>query len=294
MCLLVLAWRVHARYRLVVAANRDEFHARPAAPLAKWPPPAELLAGRDLRSQGTWLGIDRERRFGVVTNFRELQPPRPAAPSRGQLVPDYLGTHHGESPAKPPREIALDAAAERTPIGKTRNFAGTPARPADFLAALEPRAATWSGFNLLLSDADSLWYGSNRTAPFARDLRPAVYGLANESLDTPWPKLQRVRSGFEAWLREGGGPAELEGLFALLADRTPAPDPPPAHTGGLPREWARALSAPFVLHPEYGTRCSTVLLLEADGRLQLAERRFDPAGRLSGETEFRLQRGEWP
>ena len=293
MCLLVLAWRVHTRYRLVVAANRDEFHARAAAPLAKWPPPADLLAGRDLRSQGTWLGIDRERRFGVVTNFRELQPARPAAPSRGELVPDYLGARRGGAPAKPPHEIALDAAAERTPIGKTRNFAGTPARAADFLAALEPRATAWSGFNLLLSDADSLWYASNRTTPFARDLRPAVYGLANESLDTPWPKLQRVRAGFEAWLREGAD-AEMERLFALLADRTPAEDPPEARTGALPTEWARALSEPFVLHPEYGTRCSTVLLLDGDGRLQLAERRFDPDGRLSGQTEFRLQPGEWP
>jgi uncharacterized protein with NRDE domain len=289
MCLLVLAWRVHARYRLVVAANRDEFHARAGAPLAKWPPPAELLAGRDLRSQGTWLGIDRERRFGVVTNFRELQPARPAAPSRGQLVPDYLC----EAPAKPPHEIALAATAERTPVRKTRNFAGTPARAADFLATLEPRAALWSGFNLLLSDADSLWYASNRTNPFARELRPAVYGLANESLDTPWPKLQRVRSGFEAWLQDAG-PADAEGLFALLADRTPAEDAPQADTGALPREWERALSAPFVLHPEYGTRCSTVLLLDDDGGLRLAERRFDAAGELSGESEFRLQAGEWP
>ena len=181
-----------------------------------------------------------------------------------------------------------------------------------------------------------------------RELRPAVYGLANESLDTPWPKLQRVRAGLEAWLwppheiaraaadetaplgkmrNFAGTPAEppheiaraaadesaavdktgnfvgtpgqgtsadVEGLFALLADRTPAQDSPQAHTGALPAEWARALSAPFVLNPEYGTRCSTVLLLENDGRLQLVERRFDPAGRLSGETEFRLQPGEWP
>ena len=292
MCLLVLAWRVHARYRLVVAANRDEFHARAAAPLAKWPPPAALLAGRDLRSQGTWLGIDRARRFGVVTNFRELQPPRTGAPSRGDLVPGFLGAH------------------------------GWPAagRARDFLAALEPRAAAWSGFNLLLADAEALWYASNRTTPFARELEPGVYGLANESLDTPWPKLQRVRSGFERWLwppheialdtsaertpiskmrsfagtPAWGSPADTEGLFTLLADRTPAQDLPPADGGALPREWARALSAPFVLHPEYGTRCSTVLLLEGDGGLQLAERRFDPAGHSSGETTFHLQAGEWP
>jgi uncharacterized protein with NRDE domain len=265
MCLLVLAWRVHARYRLVVAANRDEFHARAAAPLGKWPPPADLLAGRDLRSQGTWLGVDRVRRFGVVTNYRELQPSRPAAPSRGELVPDYLGARRG----------------------------GSPVSAGDFLAALEPRAADWSGFNLLLSDAASLWYASNRTTPFARELGAGVYGLANESLDTPWPKLQRVRAGFEAWLREGAS-AEAEELFALLADRTPADVPGPAPTGALPREWARALSAPFVLHPQYGTRCSTVLLLQGDGGLQLAERRFDPAGDSSGEIAFHLQPGEWP
>ena len=90
MCLLVLAWQAHPRYRLVVAANRDEYHERAAAALAKWPPPAALIAGRDLRAQGTWLGVDRERRFGVVTNFRELQPPRLGAPSRGELIPRYL------------------------------------------------------------------------------------------------------------------------------------------------------------------------------------------------------------
>ena len=265
MCLLVLAWRAHSRYHLVVAANRDEFHARAAAPLARWPPPAEILAGRDLRSQGTWLGIDRARRFGVVTNYRELQPPVPAAPSRGDLIPAYLGARGGQSPVS----------------------------PAQFFAALEARASGYSGFNLLLADSDSLWYGSNRTTPFARSLLPGVYGLANESLDTPWPKLERVRAGFQAWLRAGAAVGVAD-LFTLLADRAPGEDPPAAHTGPLPREWARALSAPFVLHPEYGTRCSTVLLLEGDGRLHLAERRFDPAGQLTGESEFRLQPHEWP
>jgi uncharacterized protein with NRDE domain len=265
MCLLVLAWRAHPRYRLVVAANRDEFHARAAAPLARWPPPAEILAGRDLRSQGTWLGIDRRRRFGVVTNYRELQPPLPAAPSRGDLIPAYLGAAGGQPPAS----------------------------AAQFFAALEGRASSYSGFNLLLTDSDSLWYGSNRSTPFSRSLPPGVYGLANESLDTPWPKLERVRAGFQAWLRTGAADGVAQ-LFTLLADRAPAEDRQLAPTGPLPREWARALSAPFVLHPEYGTRCSTVLLLEGEGRLHIAERRFDPAGQPSGETEFRLQPHEWP
>ena len=265
MCMLVLAWQVHGRYRLVVAANRDEFHERGAAPLAKWPPPADILAGRDLRSQGTWLGIDQARRFGVVTNYRELQTPLPAAPSRGLLIPAYLATRSG----------------------------GGDAHPAGFFATLEAQAQRYSGFNLLLADADSLWYGSNRAAPFARGLPPGVYGLANDSLDTPWPKLQRVRRGFEKWLQAGTAVGMAE-LFTLLADRTPAEAPPGASTGGLPREWARALSAPFVLHPQYGTRCSTVLLLGSGGDVQLAERRFDAAGRLTGESDFRLQPGEWP
>jgi len=120
-----------------------------------------------------------------------------------------------------------------------------------------------------------------------------VYGLANESLDTPWPKLQRVRAGFEAWLHRQPAPG-AEDLFALLADRRPAAQTLAAHTGALPPEWARALSAPFVLHPQYGTRCSTLVLLEGDGRLYVAERRFDSAGAVSGETEFRLAAGEWP
>ena len=287
MCLLVLAWQAHARYRLVVAANRDEYHERPAAPLAKWPGPAELLAGRDLRAQGTWLGIDRERRFGVVTNFRELQRTRAGAPSRGGLVPLYLGAR----PSAPPGEIAPTRSDEHDAPHKTRAFAGAPGA-AEFFAALGERAPDYSGFNLLLTDERSLWYGSNRATPFARELANGVYGLSNELLDTPWPKLQRVRAGFEAWLRgpPGGGSEEL---FRLLADRTAARDLPQGE-GGLPREWQRALSAPFVLHPEYGTRCSTVLLLAPDGALDLIERRFDAHGNLAGETAFHLRAAEWP
>ena len=275
MCLLVLAWQSHARYRLVVAANRDEYHERPAAPLEKWPAPAELLAGRDLRAQGTWLGIDRERRFGVVTNFRELQRTRPGAPSRGELVPLYLGGRRGEHGAS----------------DKSRVFAGT-AGAAEFFAALGERAHEYSGFNLLVTDGKSLWYGSNRATPFARELPHGVYGLSNELLDTPWPKLQRVRAGFEAWL-SAPRPGDVEELFLLLADRTPSDDLSQGE-GGLPREWQRALSAPFVLHPQYGTRCSTVLLLAPDGALDLIERRFDAHGNVAGETAFHLHAAEWP
>ena len=259
MCLLVLAWRMHPRYPLVVAANRDEFHERPAAPLARWPAPQEILAGRDLRAGGTWLGLDRGRRFGVVTNFRELQRPNPEAPSRGGLIPRYLGTRQS---------------------------------PAEFFAALEPEAPAYSGFNLLLADRDSLWYGCNRAAPFARALPPGVYGLSNEFLDTPWPKLTRVRRAFEAWLATPGASPAV--LFVLLDDRQRAADDAHLPNTGLSLEWERILSAPFVHNPEYGTRCSTLVLLGAGGQLEIAERRFNSGGEETGETEFALNAGVWP
>jgi uncharacterized protein with NRDE domain len=259
MCLLVLAWNTHPRYRLVVAANRDEYHDRPAAPLGLWPAPADILAGRDLRAGGTWLGIDRHRRFGIVTNFRDLMPAPPQAPSRGGLIPGYLG-----------------GAAD----------------PGGYLAALESEAGGYGGFNLLLADAESLWYGSNRTTPFARALSPGVHGLSNERLDTPWPKLRRVRRGFEEWLR-GGARADTGELFLLLEDRTRATETEGLPSTGLAPEWERTLSSPFVLHETYGTRCSTLVAIESTGACYLAERRFDPSGARSGETEYRLAPGDW-
>jgi uncharacterized protein with NRDE domain len=258
-CLLVLAWEAHPRYRLVVAANRDEFHERPTAPMAKWPAPDDIIAGRDLRAGGTWLAMDRWRRFGVITNFRELQRPDPNAPSRGNLIPNYL---RGEG------------------------------SPEQYLKELEPKAREYSGFNLLLADDKSLWYASNRAEPFARPLPPGVYGLSNERLDTPWPKLRRVRRQFDPWLtsaREGS----KEELFAILADTTQAGVDEQLPKTGLSPEWEQLLSSPFVLDEGYGTRCSTVVLLERTGVISLSERRFNPDGFAIGETEFVLGATEW-
>src|SRR5262245_22457599 len=155
MCLLVLAWRRHPRYPLVLAGNRDEFHARPAAPASWWSDPPDLLAGRDLQAGGTWLGLTRDARFAVVTNYRELGDRLPAAPSRCALIVDYARSR------KPPR---------------------------DFLDDLSRGAGAYAGFNLIVSDAGTLAYYSNRDAG-PRDLAPGVYGLSNHLLDTPWPKL---------------------------------------------------------------------------------------------------------
>jgi uncharacterized protein with NRDE domain len=278
MCLLVLAWRAHPRYRLVLAANRDEYHERLAEPLSKWSSPPGILAGRDVRAGGTWLGLDPARRFGVVTNFRELQRPRRSAPSRGRLIPDYLAE---------------------------------PQTPESYLARLETDAQGYSGFNLVVGDLEQLWYASNRMDRFAQALPPGVHGLSNEFLDSPWPKLQRVRGEFEGWLAsetasEPTAPTPATSnhadsataspivarLFAMLADRTPAPEGSPGT--GLPPDWERTLSSPFVIHPTYGTRCSTVLLIEPSGATVMAERRFAANGEPSGDTEFRLNAGQWP
>lgn len=257
MCLLVLAWRSHPRYRLVVAANRDEFHARPAAALAAWNDGPGIVGGRDLQAGGAWFAVDRDRRCGIVTNFREFGRRRRSAPSRGGLIPSWLGS------------------------------SGT---PAEFLRGLETDAPGYSGFNLLLSDRDSLWYACNRADQFARELPPGVYGLSNEFLDTPWPKLVRVRARFENLLasRESADREAFHGgLFAMLNDRdTAAPESLPP--SGLTPEWARKLSAPFVLDSTYGTRCSTVLTLSGDDSMRILERRFDSGGNPAGESEYPL------
>jgi uncharacterized protein with NRDE domain len=251
MCLLVVSWFAHRRYRLVVAANRDEFHERPTAPLGWWNDEPGILAGRDQRAGGTWLGVARSGRFGLVTNFRDAQPPKPeSSPSRGELVPGFLRGHDD---------------------------------PQRYLRTLSDRSTDYAGFNLLLGDRQSLLYFTNSNGKGSRLLGPGVYGLSNHRLDEPWPKLVRTRERFTAALGQDD-PSAVE-FFDLLTDRTPAatdvvPD------AGLPPELLQALSAPFVRHERYGTRCSTVLLVEHDGRIVVHERRFDAAGEQTGATRI--------
>lgn len=258
MCLLVLAWKLHPRYRMILAGNRDEFHDRPAAPLSWWQDDPRILAGRDLKAGGTWLGVARSGRFGIVTNYRDLQAPVEGAPSRGNLVPRFL-------------------------TGATS--------PKEFLDDLRGAAPRYSGFNLLVGGSRALYYYSNRGSNGPRALPPGVYGLSNHTLDTPWPKLKRTRERFEGLLRESD--ISAESLFAILADRDQAPTSE-LPTTGLPEEWERVVSAPFILNERYGTRCSSVLLVERNGRTVLQERRFDPAGVQTGTSRFEFTSTEVP
>jgi uncharacterized protein with NRDE domain len=251
MCLLVLAWQSHPRFRLIVAANRDEFHERPASALDWWSDDPRIAAGRDLRNAGTWMGTSRSGRFAIVTNFRELERAPAAAPSRGEVVAGYL---------------RADASSTQ-----------------DYLDVMRVHAARYAGFNLLLGDAHELWYVSNRGGNEPRALERGVYGLSNHTLDSPWPKLVRSRERLREVLATDR--VAPDALFTLLADRTPA-DLDETPDTGLPPDWERALSSPFVVHERYGTRCSTVLLVTHDGHTTLCERRFDALGALTGATRL--------
>lgn len=257
MCLLVLAWKHHPRYRLILAGNRDEFHDRPAAPLNWWQDDPRILGGRDLKAQGTWLGVARSGRFGVVTNYRDLQAPVESAPSRGQLIPRFL-------------------------TGATS--------PKEFLDDLRGAAPRYSGFNLLVGGTRALYYFSNR-GPAPTALAPGLYGLSNHLLDTPWPKLTRTRERFNALLAQ----PEIapEDLFTMLGDREQAGHGDLPSTG-LPEDWERVVSAPFIVNERYGTRCSSVLLVERTGRTILQERRFDAGGIQSGNSRFEFTSAEVP
>lgn len=237
MCLIVVAWGVHDDFPLVVAANRDEFHDRPAAPAAAWEDAPGVFGGRDLQAGGTWLGIARGRRFAAVTNVREPGV-APGRRSRGDLTREYLTGNES-------------AAA----------FAG------------RIDGAAYSGFNLLLSDGESLCYTSNRiSAP--RILPPGIYGLSNHLLDSPWPKLVTARERCAVAL---AALPDRAAFFDVLADDEIVPDEELPATG-VSLEWERRLSAIFVRSPGYGTRASTVLTLSARGAAILEERRFGPAG----------------
>jgi uncharacterized protein with NRDE domain len=256
MCLLVFAWNHHPRYRLIFAGNRDEFHDRPAAPMAWWQDRSQILGGRDLQAGGTWVAVSRRGRFGVVTNFRDMQRPLPGAPSRGLLITNYLA---GEAGSR------------------------------GFMNELAPTATEYGGFNLLLADEHAMVYGSNRLPEFARVLAAGVHGISNHLLNTPWPKLELTRRRFEELIAADEPP--FAGLFEMLADRTPALDHLLPDTGVGP-EWERLLSSPFIVSERYGTRCSTVLRIDRDGRVEIRERRFDAEGRISGTNEFEFQAPE--
>jgi uncharacterized protein with NRDE domain len=249
-CLAVIALDAHPRFALVIAANRDEFHARPAA-AAAWgdtPPFDGILAGRDLEAGGTWLGVRRDGRWALLTNVREGGRREPGARSRGELVPQVLAH---PTPARALRDIA-------------------------------DRGAGYNGFNLLAGTRAEAAWTSNRT-PEDVPLQPGLHGLSNALLDTRWPKLARTQAAVADWCARGDD--DFAPLFAALADRTRAPDADLPATG-VTLERERLLSAPFIVSADYGTRCSTVFTIDHRGRAHFRERSFDAQGAPAGEAAY--------
>ncbi|MCC6659029.1 MAG: NRDE family protein [Rhodocyclaceae bacterium] len=250
MCLILLAWQAHPDYPLVVAANRDEFHARRTAAADFWLDAPAVLAGRDLEAGGTWLGVSRGGRFAALTNFRDPGRNKPDAPSRGTLVSRFL--------------------------------AGTQT-PQEYLDQIEASAASYNGFNLLFGDRHSLWCFSN-CGEGKRRLDPGIYGLSNHLLDTPWPKVARGKSALTVALQALPDEAAL---FTLLRDDRVAPDEALPRTG-ISLEWERLLSAAFVRMPGYGTRSSTVLLMDRQARLRFVEQSYLADGAVGERVEKAL------
>ena len=247
MCLVLVAYGTRPDTPLLVAANRDEYHARPTDPLHWWPDKPDILAGRDLKAGGTWLGISRRGRFACVTNYRAGRAPADTLRSRGELITAFL-----ESPLGP--------------MAFLENLAGS----------------RYAGFNLLLSDGKTLAYGNNvDTEP--QELRHGIYGLANADLDAPWHKSLISKAALEQLIV--GDRAHGNALFDLLGNRQTAPAD--AHDDH-PQS---ALSAPFIVLPDYGTRSSTTLTVAADGAVEIRERRYSADGQKQGECaeRFRLR-----
>ncbi len=239
MCLLLLAVKSHPRYKLILAANRDEYYERPTAEATFWEGTPWLLAGRDLRAGGTWLGITTKGRIAAITNYRDPASVRDNTPSRGELVSKFL--LGGESPT-------------------------------DYLEGLEQKGRDYNGFNLVFGEKQNLYWYSNR-GDGGRSLGPGIYGLSNHLLDTPWPKVTRGKMGMTR-LVSGGQEPRPEELFSLLMDRH-IPDDESLPDTGVGLQWERVLSPLFIASPHYGTRSSTLILIDQDDRVTFIERTFD-------------------
>ena len=268
MCLLLLAYEVHPAYRLVLAANRDEFYARPTAPLTFWEDAPDILAGRDLQGGGTWLGVTRSGRIAAVTNYREPGSRQQGAPSRGFLVRDFLTGQES---------------------------------PTQYLQQVQSQQQAYNGFNLIVGDFSDilsmsdvsnvsdiagprLCYLSNRGGEI-KELETGLYGLSNHLLDTPWPKVEKGKAELRSLL-VGDGSVTPDDILQILQDRTRPPDDALPDTG-VGQELERILSSLFITSPVYGTRSASVILIQADRGLTFVEYTFEPGGEVDKAADTR-------
>lgn len=239
MCLIFIAFKHHPKYKLIVAANRDEFYARKTAAAAYWQDHPDILGGRDLEAMGTWLGMTRKGRICMVTNFRDLRNIKAKAPSRGKLVTDFL----------------LD-----------KNSAEA------YLVKLQPHAKEYNGFSVIAGTVDALFYLSNYKDGIIQ-LNSGLFGLSNHLLETPWPKVERGKRAIQHLLK---APVVNENdLFAILSDETVGSDHELPDTG-VGMELERLLSPAFIKSAGYGTRSSTVIMVDYNDNVAFHERVYHP------------------
>ena len=240
MCLLLLGCDVHPEAMWIIAANRDEFYHRPTVPLHWWKDEPDIVAGRDLKGGGTWMGISRKGRFAALTNYRDPASLQPNAPSRGKLVRDFL-TSDGH--------------------------------PASYLEALLPVMHRFNGFNLVVGDVSGLFCLGNRCG-FIQSIRSGWHALSNHCLDTAWPKTERALMQIREIVQPDRS-IDVKAIFDMLTDTEPAPDNRLPDTGvGL--EWERILSPIFIQSPSYGTRSSSVILLNRKRQVFFWEKTYHP------------------
>ncbi|MGZ3596667.1 MAG: NRDE family protein [Syntrophales bacterium] len=253
MCLIILSYKAHDRYPLILAANRDEFYERPSAPVSLWDDAVGVVAGRDLQRGGTWLGIRKTGSLAVLTNYREPTPFGRNAPSRGWLVRDFLLSEED---------------------------------PESYIETIAASKDQYNGFSIIIGDLNRLFYFSNRGE--MRELSPGLYGLSNRVLDTTWPKTERAKKAMKLLLSSKDHPLPEE-IFDILNDRS-KPDDSELPDTGVGLEWERILSSIFIASPKYGTRSSSVIMIDRKNHCMFIERVFNahPEPWMEARFDFRL------
>jgi len=253
-CLIVLAKDLHRDYELIVAANRDEYYARPTSPLAAWGTRPEIYAGRDLEGGGTWMGINEQGYFAALTNFRDPARRRADALSRGTLVSRYLQT-------------------------------GVP--PEHYLAEVGQASARYNDFNLILGTPEHLVWMSSRHSG-TRLLKRGIFGLSNHLLDTPWPKVQKAKQLLLNALSHSGETLAQHLLSAMQDDEVAEDEALPDTGVGL--AWERLLAPIFISSPTYGTRSSSVLLFHRSSEITFIEKTHEASANEDALRRISIQR----
>lgn len=253
MCLILFSWKNHEHHKLILAANRDEFYARPTKQAGYWEDHPDILAGRDLEAGGTWMGLTRSGRFAAITNYRDPSIKRENAPSRGAL---------------------------------TTNFLKGAGSPEEYVERIDGQANDFYGYNLLLSDGKDFWYYSNISRE-GKSLSPGSYGLSNALLDTSWPKVELGKRLFRDSVQTSGANGQL---LDVLKNTEKPPDKNLPSTG-VPYEWEKAISSMFIETETYGTCCSTIVTIDHSDKATFVEKSYPVGDRVEGIVQFEIPLG---